>query len=381
MRYFSFIIFLSIIIVGFSCSTTRHDLNINNSTHLKFLDEFDVPFNMNFRNTTVGGLSGIDYNPKEDLYYFISDDRSEKNPARFYEARIDISQNKIDTVVFTDVKYLKNNVGKLYPNSHNDPYRTPDPEAMRYDPRQDILVWSSEGERIVKQNKVVLEDPSITEISTEGNYIDTFMLPPQLFMHATESGPRQNGVFEGLTFADNYKTLYVNVEEPLYNDGSRAGINDSTGIIRILKFDMATKKPSTQYAYKIDPVAHAPIPSNAFEINGIPDILAISDTKLLVIERSFSTGRMACTIKIYVADLAGADDIHELTSSLQKLSNLKTVSKKLLLNMDSLGIYIDNIEGVTFGPRLTNGKRSLLFVADNNFNPAEKTQVLLFEID
>jgi hypothetical protein len=49
--------------------------------------------------------------------------------------------------------------------------------------------------------------------------------------------------------------------------------------------------------------------------------------------------------------------------------------------MDDLGIYIDNIEGVTFGPRLPNGKRSLIFIADNNFNPLEQAQVLLFEVE
>ena len=56
------------------------------------------------------------------------------------------------------------------------------------------------------------------------------------------------------------------------------------------------------------------------------------------------------------------------------------MSKKLLLNMDGLGFYIDNIEGVTFGPTLPNGNITLIFVSDNNFNPLEKTQFLLFEI-
>ena len=48
--------------------------------------------------------------------------------------------------------------------------------------------------------------------------------------------------------------------------------------------------------------------------------------------------------------------------------------------MDSLGIYTDNIEGVTFGPRLANGHKTLVFVADNNFSPLEKAQLLLFEV-
>ncbi len=380
MRLTLYISFLAIILISPSCLGSKYALEKENISHLKFLSEYDVPYNKNFQNTIIGGLSGIDYDAKKNIYYLISDDRSDKNPARFYEAKVIINQNKIDSVVFTDTKFLKNNVGKFYPNSHNDPYRTPDPEALRYNPKNNTFVWSSEGERIVKPNKVILEDPAVTEIHTDGQYKDTFTLPPQLQMQATENGPRQNGVFEGLTFADNYKTLFVNVEEPLYDDGSRAGLNDSTGIIRILKFDMASKKTVAQYPYIIDPVAHAPVPSNAFKINGIPDILSVGKNKLLVIERSYSTGREACTIKVFLADISTAENINDI-ASLKNKPQIKVVAKKLLLNMDTLGIYIDNIEGVTFGPTLPNGKRSLLFVSDNNFNLFEKTQILLFEIE
>ena len=73
-------------------------------------------------------------------------------------------------------------------------------KPLRYNPKNNTFVWSSEGERIVRPNKIVLENPSVTVINTDGNYIDTFTLPSQLHMHATESGPRQNGVFEGLDF-------------------------------------------------------------------------------------------------------------------------------------------------------------------------------------
>ena len=48
--------------------------------------------------------------------------------------------------------------------------------------------------------------------------------------------------------------------------------------------------------------------------------------------------------------------------------------------MDDLGIYTDNIEGVTLGPKLPNGHQSIIFVADNNFSKDEVTQFLLFEI-
>jgi hypothetical protein len=380
MRSFLFLSILITIHLVNSCSTTRRTVRIENISHLRFLSEYDVPYNKDFQNTIIGGLSGIDYDPQKKVYYIISDDRSEKNPARFYEAEIIINQNKIDSVIFLNTKFLKNNVGNVYPDSHNDPYNTPDPEAIRYNPKKNTFVWSSEGERSVRPNKIVLEDPSITEINTDGNYIDTFVIPSQLHMHATESGPRQNEVFEGLAFADNYKTLFVNVEAPLYDDGSRAGLNDSTGTIRILKFNMASKKTIAQYAYMIDAVEHTPNPPGSFKINGIPDILSFGENKLLVIERSFSTGRLACTIKIFLADLSQADNIENIPS-LKNKKDIKMVSKKLLVNMDSLGVYTDNIEGVTFGPNLPDGHRTLLFVSDNNFFPLQKTQFLLFEIE
>lgn len=363
-----------------SCSSSRKVETTGEITHLKFLSEYIIPFNYQFQNTTVGGLSGIDFNPEKNEYYCISDDRSAKNPSRFYTARIVINNNKIDSFVFLKSTFLKDQQGNFYPNSQQDPFHTPDPEALRYDPKNNTFIWSSEGERIVTPQKTILENPAVTEINTDGNYIDTFQLPPQVIMHATEEGPRRNSVFEGVTFDNNYKNLFVSVEEPLYQDGPRAGNGDSSGIIRILKFDMATKKPVAQYAYRIDPVAHPAITPESFKINGISDILYIGDNKLLVLERSYSTGRLACTIKVFIADLSSAENIENIIS-LKDKSGIKIASKKLLINMDDLGIYIDNIEGITFGPKLSDGKRSLLFIADNNFNPLEKSQVLLFEIE
>lgn len=348
-------------------------------SQLKFISEYDVPYNQPFKGTIIGGLSGIDYDATHQLYYMISDDRSDHNPARYYSAKINFTDKKIDTVQFVDATTLFASNGKPYPNSKQDPSHTPDPEALRYNPLTKQMIWSSEGERIVNAKGTVLESPAITTISADGKYIDTFPLPADLLMHATEKGPRQNGTLEGLTFADHFKTLYVNLEEPLYEDGPRADVTDNNAFIRIFKFDMASKKNTAQYAYKLDPVAHEATPADAFKINGIPDILSLGNNKFLVLERSFSSGRMACTIKVFLTDLSKATNIKK-NPSLKTNKAFIPATKKLLLNMDELGIYIDNIEGVTFGPPLPNGHKTLLFVADNNFNPFEKTQVLLFEI-
>ena len=371
--------FMVAVFLLFSCSTSKKISQVTaNITSLKYIDTYNIPFNFKYKNTTVGGLSGIDYDTKKGVYYLVCDDRSEKNPARFYTAKIFITQNSIDSVAFTDIGYMLQSDGETYPDNTHNRFKTPDPEAIRYNPQNNYLVWSSEGERIVKVSDTVLTDPSVLMISHNGKYIDSFALPPVFKMKATENGPRRNGVFEGLSFADNYKTLYVNAEEPLYEDGPRANIVDNHACIRIIKFDVATKKCTRQYAYKLEPVAYAAKPENEFKINGVPDILSLGNNKLLVIERSFSTGRLPCTIRIFMADLNGASDIN--TATLKDNQSFVPAKKTLLLNMDDLGIYTDNIEGVTFGPLLPNGHKTLLFIADNNFNVVEKSQLLLFEV-
>lgn len=373
------VLFLALVILASSCATVKPVTQTTADIRsVKLLSEYDIPYNLNFNGTTVGGLSGIDYCAKQELYYMVSDDRSDKNPARFYTAAIYLTQKGIDSVRFVAVNSMLQPDGSVYPNSKQDPSHTPDPEAIRYNPIRRQLVWSSEGERIVKGKDTVLENPSVICISTKGQYIDSFILPPNLIMHATEKGPRQNGVLEGMSYADNYKTLFVNVEEPLYEDGPRADLTENNAYIRILKFDVAGKKNTSQYAYKLSPVAYPSVPPGAFKINGIPDILSIGNNKLLVIERSFSTGRPACTIKVFIANLEGATDISNMV--LKGNDNFTPISKKLLLNMDDLGIYIDNIEGMTFGPVLPNGHKTLLFIADNNFSVVEKSQLLLFEV-
>ena len=388
MKIFSNLLFMTrtrgliiaLLFIFSSCSSSKSSQNSKDISHLKFLSSYIIPYNYQYNRTTVGGLSGIDYNPVKNEYYCISDDRSDKNAARFYTMGITLNDNKIDSVYFLKSTFLKGPDGKDYPSSQLNPYRTPDPECLRYDANNNTFIWGSEGEKIISSEKNILVNPAITIIDSQGNYIDTFSLPRQMLMTTDNYGPRRNGVFEGLTFLDNYKSLLVSVEVPLLQDGAEAGTGDSSGIIRMIKFDVASRKPVAQYAYKIDPVAHPPLPFSGFRINGISDILSLGKDKLLVIERSFSNGRLSCTVKVYLASLDNATNVQSF-DSLKAKNNFQIINKKLILNMDNLGIYIDNIEGVTFGPTLPDGKRSLIFIADNNFNPLEQSQVLLFEVE
>lgn len=374
-------IFILMAVALWSCSTTQKTTGPSITPQsLKLIDVYDIPYQFSFQQTTVGGLSGIDFDSTEQLFYTISDDRSALQPARFYSVKILFSDNKIDTVVFQQAVTLKQPSGQPYPSSKENPQQTPDPEAIRYNPITKQLVWNSEGERIVTAKDTVIADPSIQVIDRSGTYIRSFSLPDNLRMSYQEKGPRRNGVLEGATFANNYQTLWVSLEEPRYEDGPQAALEPNNAWVRFYKFNVTKGKSVAQYAYKLDPVAYAPNPAGSFMVNGIPDIMDIGNNKLWVMERSFSTGRLACTIKIFEVDLNEAGDISKI-QSLKNSPPEKPLRKKLLLNMDELGIYTDNVEGMCLGPRLKNGKRSLWMIADNNFSAAERTQVFLFEVN
>jgi hypothetical protein len=149
---------------------------------LKLLNVKVLPHGFSFQQTTVGGLSGIDYDETSKQYYLISDDRSSLQPARFYTAQIKITETGIDTVLITGVTTLHQSNGKPYPGAKEDPAHTPDPEAIRYNPTKHQLIWSSEGERIATADKTILTNPSLNLIDLSGHWKKSLPLPAHLTM-------------------------------------------------------------------------------------------------------------------------------------------------------------------------------------------------------
>jgi len=365
----------------FACKTTQvnNDRVVNTISQLKLLNIYEIPYNLQYKQTTVGGLSSIDYNKALDEYYFICDDRSNINPARFYTAKIAINGSTIDTVLFTDVQFLKRPDGTNYPNHSNNPKHSTDPESLRYNALAKNWIWTSEGENAINGKDTVLVNPTITVMDQKGKMLDTFYLPSNLRMTRNNTGPRQNGVIEGMSFGESYKKLFISLEEPLYEDGPRVDIVDNNTWLRFYQFDVKSKKSTAQYAYKPDPIVYPANPINAFKVSGIPEILNIGNDQFIVIERGYSTGRQKCTVKLFLADAKGATDVKDIFS-LQTSVSFIPIKKTLLLNMDDLPQFIDNVEGITLGPILPNGHRSIILVADNNFSALEQSQVFLLEI-
>lgn len=374
MRKLLFTIFS--ISILFSCSNLKQESKKSRIPQLKFINSIEIPFNQAFKNTKIGGLSGIDYDKKQDLYYIICDERSQENLSRFYTAKIDISSDQLKAIDFQETHTLKNQQGKPFGNWLTTPETSADPEDIRYNPITNTLIWSTEGARVITAAKTVLQNPSINFMDLNGHFSTKVILPLNLEMQKDQSGPRNNGTLESLTFDKNYKNIYTALEEPLFNDGNQS-TTSTNGLIRFYKFSTTTRKNLAQYGYQLEPIAREPNPKGSFGVNGVAGIQYYKKNQFLVLERSYSTGKQACTIKIFLCDLKKATNVKKYDSLLNQ--TIELASKKLVLNMDDLGIFTDNIEGLTFGPELSNGNRSLIFISDNNFSATQKTQILLFE--
>lgn len=77
---------------------------------------------------------------------------------------------------------------------------------------------------------------------------------------------------------------------------------------------------------------------------------------------------------------AAADDVNTI-HSLQANPVENVAPKDLVLDLGELDITLDNVEGMTWGPDLPDGRKTLVMASDNNFSNAQVTQFLAFAVE
>jgi hypothetical protein len=359
---------------------------------LRLIGQQILPRRVEFGGTVVGGLSGIDYDPVTNRFVLISDDRTttdSSNAPRMYYANLTFDLNGFSAVNFLSTFSMKQPNGSVYPKVPD--LLTADPESLRFDPVTGNLLWTSEGERVLVPATATtpaadrISNPFVREIRPDGTHVREYTLPPVFQMSAQEIGPRNNLVFEGVTFTPDRSKAVVIAEGPLFQDGPTPTL-DAGAVSRITVFDRATGVASAQYAYPLEKVQAAPVPAGQFTVNGATEILAVTNTRFLVLERSFSVGVVGNQVRLYEIDISRATNVLATTTSLQA-ANPVAVTKRLVLDFETLKARlggIANLEGITFGPKLANGRNSLVVVADDNLPMADSAtdfnQFLVFEV-
>jgi hypothetical protein len=326
-----------------------------------------------FKDTRVGGLSAITYDRQNDLFYALSDDRGGRAIPRFYTLKIQLDETPaIQQVQIQDVTFIQNEDGMLFQPGFVDP------EGIALTQRGTLLI-SSEGAGNQKQPPFVGE----FDLKTGKRLLQT-PIPeayiPDSYGPLQTRGVQDNRAFESLTVSsggtksDPFR-FFTAVEAPLVQDleppdPKREGRN------RLLHYLVERDRISlvSEHLYPLDPK-----PQGAMD-HGLSEMLSIDQAgHFLSIERSF--GLTGFKIKLYQVITGAATDISTIESLRGELKGVQPARKRLLLDFADVKINPDNLEGITFGPRLPDGSQSLILVSDDNFNAlTQATQFILLRL-
>ncbi|MGC0331838.1 hypothetical protein RKD23_004828 [Streptomyces sp. SAI-170] len=208
-------------------------------------------------------------------------------------------------------------------------------------------------------------EPAVRRHGRDGAILDSLPVPDALRV-APAGRARANQTFEGLTLLPGGRTLIASMEYAISGD--------TPGLVRLQTWRRhgADFRLSAQYAYRTD------------DGLGVPEIQALADGRLLVLERGFTAG-VGNTVRLYLADPRHATD----TSGVEELTgqdDVRLVRKTLLadlVNCPSLGAtakqpqpnpLLDNIEAMTVTGHGPHGRLRVLLASDDNQNAAQITR-------
>ncbi|PZU96416.1 MAG: endonuclease/exonuclease/phosphatase [Pseudanabaena sp.] len=357
-------------------ASDRNFLNVS----LDFINEYKLP-KQSFENTPVGGLSGLAYDRFENVFYAVSDDRSEFAPARFYTLKLkfDPERPQLDEVEVIGVDILKDKNGNTYPQGEVDP------EGIALTGDRTVLI-ASEG---VTSRQIA---PFIDEFDLlTGKRLRSLPIPSRYLFESdqkssrigkTEIKPEPQGVrdnlgFESLTVVrdsqgDPYRVFAI-TEEALSQD-TQADVQQPSES-RFLHYLVGNISPLiiAEHRYPVEAIAP---PVNQ---RGVNEIIAIDrGGHFLTLERS--NGENGLSAKIWQIFTGDANDTSAI-KSFRTAPNVRSIRKKLVLDLADLGIKLDNLEGMAIGPKLADGSQSLILVSDDNFSNNQFTQFLLFRLN
>jgi hypothetical protein len=323
-------------------------------------------------DAALGGLSGLYYSESERLLYALTDD-PRRFPPRLYTFDVQLSEREL-TVVPRSVVLLHERT----PSSLLDEV---DCEALSGDGVRGLLI-ATEG----NDDRPAQRESRILQLSKDGLVSGQRVATPEALVPeagaVSTRGARSNRGFEGAAVSPSGRFLYAILEESLRQDGPAASFEQGADV-RLVRWDLRSAAPPLEFVYRTEPLAPRPPPGVAGQgNNGVSDLVALDERRLLALERAYvvpAGGAGTNTIRVFEVDVPAQPPPETAT--------LPRVSKRLVLDLNDVmqqlepGLRsLDNFEGMTLGPRLPSGARSLLLVSDDNFSASQRTVFLAFAL-
>ena len=333
----------------------------------EYLGQATLTGSLEAEGERVGGLSGMVYDPESSTYLAISDDKGGPGTRapKVVRLRIDLGDGRIDQgdVTVEELLILSRADGSPVPPG------TVDAEGIARGDDGTLFV-ASEG-------MAGVSPPSLDRFDGEsGRHLGALPVPG----HYRSGGEGPRGVrgnlgFESLCITPSGRWLIAGTENALVQDGPKISTGQGSPS-RLLRIEMDEHQEISEYIYWTEPIVNDGESGRA----GLTELLAIGESRLLALERSF-TPPVSFSIRLFEVDLDGATNIAGMPS-LAGISGVVPARKRLVLDLaDVPGVLTTNLEGMAFGPDLPDGRRLLVMVGDNNLIPLLPTQFLAFAID
>ncbi|MFF3492590.1 esterase-like activity of phytase family protein [Streptomyces sp. NPDC002795] len=208
---------------------------------------------------------------------------------------------------------------------------------------------------------------------------------PKTFEIYPKGAATAGRTIESMTLSPGDRYLFVALETPLAADGDERG----RSLLRIQRYERHADggfEPDVQYAYRGD------------EGLGLADLVAVSETRLLALERQY-VGGLGNAIHVKDLSLADAQDVTDTKQLYGAPADVYVTSRPLFdlarcpagspgeVNADGntqSNPLLDNAEGMTLGDTITTGRykgrRHLLLVSDDNRNKEQTTRLYSFAV-
>ena len=219
----------------------------------------------------------------------------------------------------------------------------------------------------------VVFQPALLHMSNDAVVTNVIEFPKEFQISSDgKSGVRGNQGIEGLAVTPSGRII-AGLEQPLLPEAAVTFDRGGQGWLVEFERSGSTFRPAGRWRYQISPT---PRVDQFDEVcsdgeNGLVELLALSDTTLISMERSCLVTRdkqfTANTVQLFSVELVEGN-----------------ARKRLLLDFDSItsrlssGLSrLENFEALTFGP-IVNNTPTLLIASDDNFRKTQKTSFLLF---
>ncbi len=331
--------------------------------------------------------SGIAYTGVGHRYLLVNDS-GPKSVARWncrfhtFEIVVDARARTVKADLLATT-LLRNEKGQELIGRGSEFDKTNSPAGLRFDP---------EGIRVGRNGNVLISDefgPFLCAFGRDGQRLKVFDVPKKFLIsnpgataelelppHNT-TGRTANKGFEGLAISPDGSKLYAILQSPLLQDRGSGKKAKAGQNLRILEMPVREGK-TRELLYPLE----APK-------NGVNEILAVSESRFLVLERDGQGGNEARFKKLMLIDIAEASDISGIAALPEKAvpPGVRPVSKKLFLDLldPAFGLagpqFPAKVEGIAFGPDLPDGRILLLATSDNDAKADEPTWIWAFAID